>query len=149
MKVKGFWDWGHFIRLYQRSCDELCNKVFIFAVPFVGGVELFTEKRKFSDGLWYTSSMFGMTTGGERTARLSVTTYAHDDALVCADILVSPEEGERAFGDADDADSHPRIWTDFEVLDRATHVEVYDSEADDFVPLSAAFLPSVLGREIP
>lgn len=149
MKVKGFWDWGFFARPYLRSCDELCNTVFTFRLPAVGGVEFFTEDRKFSDGLWYTSSMTSLRTDGTTTVSLSVTTYAHDDALVCADILMSPEEGERAFGDADDADSHPKIWTDFEVLDRATYFEVYDSEADDFVPLSAAFLPLVLGREIP
>lgn len=149
MKVKGFWDWGFFARPYLRSCDELCNTVFLFRLPGVGCIELFTEDRKFSDGLWYTSAMTSLRTGGSTSVSLSVTTYAHDDALVCADILVSSEEAEAAFGDADDVDSHPKIWTDKEVLDRATYFEVYDSEADDFIPLSAAFLPSVLGREIP
>ena len=114
MKIKAKWNFSP-DRPYRRSCDELCNNVITLALPFVGYIEFFSEKKKYSDGLWYTSSSNGKC--------ITVATENSVGDYILANIPASGEEIEEAFGNDTD---HPKIWSDEEVLLNAKTFEIWD-----------------------
>lgn len=127
LRTAAGWDWGHPSWPYARGCDDLCNTVLSFSVPFVGWFSITLVERDFSEGWWYTS---GACYSGD-VATLGVTTYSGDEDLITADILVSRAEADAALGGAD---GHPRIWSDSEVLGSVLDTFwMWDPSADDFV----------------
>jgi hypothetical protein len=142
MKIKFWWNWGYAgpwgiktYRPYVKSCDELCNPVYQFFIPWVAALEFRTEKVKFTDGLWTTSSSNGRSLG--------VYTYGDPDKMILARIPMSTDEIDKAFGNGEE---HPKIWSDSEVLARADKFELYDDDVDDFIEITRNELLFRLGR---
>jgi hypothetical protein len=134
VKVKAAWSWGYTgpwgiksWRPYKRICDDLCNPVWQFTLPWVGYVEVWPKPgREYIDGLWVTS---GGSTYGGGLAECHIYTYGHGRRFVSAMIPMTPDELEAAMGTGEE---HPRIWTDAEVFDLACEFERYNGDSDDF-----------------
>ncbi len=129
MKIRAYTDWGYPRRVYHRGCDELCNSVFEFGLPYVGVVSFFSERATYGKGLWYTS---GGSSRDDGTATIFVNTESPMGVHVSAEILTTGAAFEDDLGWDNE---HPRIWIDAEVRELATAYEFYDDESDDFVSL--------------
>ena len=123
MKVN--WFWAGLSRPYLRSCDELCNTTFTFAIPFIGGVTFYRQTRKFSDGYWYTV--------GASDTGFSAVTDADDDTSVWAR-LEFPHANEVLL-----ALDHPPVWADEQVKKLANHYEILTEGNETAVTADTAF----------
>lgn len=130
MKIRAYTDWGYPRRVYHRGCDELCNNVFEFGLPYVGVVSFFSERATYDKGLWYTSG--GSNSLSSDDAVIHVCTETALGTMVTANIPTTAAAFEDEMGWEDE---HPRIWLDGEVRELATVYEFYDDESDDFVSL--------------
>lgn len=134
MHLQRYWDLGYPARPFLRSCDELCNTTYTLAAPFIGGLILFTDKRRFRDGWWSCI--------GTNGTHVNIYTITDDDGgHMSAKIHVGPDAPRLFDGE------HPPLWTDAEVFTRATDYDLFTDNSDTSTPMSKEAAWATIGRD--